>query len=345
MLQALLPGDRCLVIGAGASAHIVVPWMTKGESPLVASERQILALKEENECDLLGAVIMAGWRAQRVYDELWTNRLFILSPGFPRTSQGLADIVQGLAKECIYTHVFSTPGRYNVELLVELVDAGLGNYHIFGDLQQLSDVLQVELTGNQVAGRNIRLCLRPRHSGIEIDEVVSFDCVKEDDTMIIDVGDLYMEEAKDVLIRLTYKVPPGRREVIEVHVSHHDGDNVKHLKTFQLGAMFVLDEAETMASMPNVHVADKVLKVRAALALNMAIHLVKENNSADGIELLTAIVQKLGKAQAHGSPVLGTLAAYLRDHVIVALTDATSEADVEPLKKELLAKSRSLMRE
>jgi hypothetical protein len=44
-------------------------------------------------------------------------------------------------------------------------------------------------------------------------------------------------------------------------MSHYDGNGERHLTTVVLNGNFVMDESETMASLPASHVVDKVMKV------------------------------------------------------------------------------------
>eukprot|EP00163_Fabomonas_tropica_P028188 TRINITY_DN5695_c0_g1_i2.p1 TRINITY_DN5695_c0_g1~~TRINITY_DN5695_c0_g1_i2.p1 ORF type:complete len:360 (-),score=82.32 TRINITY_DN5695_c0_g1_i2:87-1166(-) len=344
VLQALQPGDRCTVISCGNVAKVLVQEFTKGQESMSAHERTLLSLKHEEGCDLVGAFVMAGWRARQSRTDETASRIFCFSNGKTDNDTGLVHIVKDLARESIYTHVFGIGDNFNCDLLIPISSAGLGSYHhvTLNDMQRFSEILQCEVTRNELAGRNVKVCLRPRHSKVDIEAVYSFDFVKEDDTFIVPLGDLYFEEHKDLLCKLAFKMRPSRKEILEVHVSHFDAKNEQHLKTFQLTAMFTVDEVEVTNAPPDGGVVDKVLKVNTAQALKHVVALIKEKDVTGGIDVLNQQIQRLIKAQTHGSSVLVEMAEELRD---VALKYEAAEIDFDVMKNQLLGKARILLRE
>jgi hypothetical protein len=105
------------------------------------------------------------------------------------------------------------------------------------------------------------VCVRPRHKNVDILEIFDHESVKEDDTYMVDVGDVFRGQRLGILLRFSYGCTPGRKDLLEVHMSHYDGNGERHLTTVVLNGNFVMDESETMASLPASHVVDKVMKV------------------------------------------------------------------------------------
>lgn len=278
VLEALQPGDRVTVVACGAVARVIVDGAVKGVASMADEERKIMSLNPEAGSDLIGAVVMAGWRAKATYAERWTNRLIVLGCGWCDSEAGLTHIVKDLARDCIYTHVYAYGEAFNVELLLALASVGLGQFHRITTSESMTRIVGHEITQNAVAGKHVRVCVRPRHKNVAIQQIYDHDSTRENDTLLVDVGDVYFGTTVGLLVKLSYQCTPGRKDLLEVHVSHYDAEGDRHLRTMVQGAVFVLDEVEAGSALPLLYVVDKVMKVNTALALVLAEDCIKVFN-------------------------------------------------------------------
>jgi hypothetical protein len=256
-------------VACGSTAKLLVDGVEKGSKALVDEERLILSLQaERGGCDLTSAVVMAAWRARAAYQEQRTNRVFLLGLGRATSEEGLLPIVHDLARDCIYTHVYAFGPAFNADLLIGLAAAGLGQFHRVGDTERVNEIVKREITDNSIAGKHVRVCVRPRQKAVAVMELYDFEAVKELDTFLIDVGDIYFGQTIGMLVKFSYHCTPGRKDLLEVHVSHYDAEDARHLRTHVAGATFLIDDADQ--GPPYVHIVDKIMKVHTAVALTVA---------------------------------------------------------------------------
>jgi hypothetical protein len=330
------------VVACGREPRLVADRVVKGAGPMSWLEREILALRREDGCDLIGAVVMAGWRAKQEYEESRTSRIFLLGAGRADSDHGLTQVVRDLAKECVHMHVYSFGDEANAALLIALVNAGNGQYHRIRTTRQINDIVSAELTQNSIAGKHVRLCIRPRHASVEVLEIFDFEYVREEDTFIIDVGDIYYRGVVDMLVKISYRCPPGRKDLLEVHVSHHDTNDERHLRTFVLAGVFVIDPAEVQAALPYSLVVDKVMKVNTALALVLAEQAMQESDQTGATEIVNSQVQRLAKSQSLGGAIVSSLQDDLKGYHLAYDDTGTNFTQ---LRSTVLSHARSLYRE
>ena len=75
---------------------------------------------------------------------------------------------------------------------------------------------------------------------------------------MVGIGDIAANKKLELLVRLSYRLPAGVQELVEVQVRYQDATTEVHQQTSMLTANFVKDVAEAKAAAPVGVVVEKV---------------------------------------------------------------------------------------
>lgn len=82
-----------------------------------------------------------------------------------------------------------------------------------------------------------------------------FHCVN---AQMVGIGDVVANKKLEVLARLTYRLPPGTHDLLEVQVRYQDATTETHIQSSVLTANFVKDAVDAQAAAPVGVVVEKV---------------------------------------------------------------------------------------
>jgi Ca-activated chloride channel family protein len=196
----------------------------------------------------LGGGMQEGFHQVRKYSgKEYVNRVILLSDGL--ANQGITDPqrLQNIArKEREHSISLSTIGvglDYNENLMVGLSENGGGNYYFLESSRNLASVLRKEFDRlSNVMAQNVIIEL-DLGRGVTLLDAIGYDHNGERGNVQIPVGDLYGDDAREIILELN--VPPGSGSLTLARgkLVARGGTEMDNLGSFDSGVKYEADAA------------------------------------------------------------------------------------------------------
>ncbi len=165
--------------------------------------------------NLGGGMVEGFHQVEKNLDGRFVNRVILLSDGL--ANQGITDpgqlerITRRHRARSISLTTIGVGLDYNENLMVGLSESGGGNYYFLESSRNLASVFRKEFDGlSEIVAQNVSIELQLGR-GVQLLDVIGYDHHVEGTAVEVNLGDVYAEESRDIVLELN--VPPGAGEL------------------------------------------------------------------------------------------------------------------------------------
>lgn len=304
LVEFLQPEDYLsLVIYDDVAETVIPPQLVKDRATIKAAIKKIRARGVTN--------LSAGWlmgcdkvKSQQTSELL--NRVLLLTDGL--ANRGITDpqILVNTAKEKAEVGIVTTTlgfGRhFNEDLLIDIAEAGGGNFYFIQSGDDAANVFNIEMESlTSVVGQNLTAKLSPKNN-IQVTEVLNkYPTQWQEDGVEVFLGDVYQVESKPLVLKLTIPAiaTEGTIDLGEVEYTYEqvvDGTIQQSRASFPL-SITVVSPAEADKVELNGSVTQQASQLRIAKKKDEAVATADNGDYKQAAEILRQAVAEL-KSQA-----------------------------------------------
>ena len=265
----------------------------------------ITAIRTEGQTNLSGGLTSAIGELQGSTSKNEVRSIMLLTDG--HANQGVTDpqAIIALTKAClastpsISVNVFGYGCDHNAELLRNISEASVtkGSYYFIESNDNVSSAFGDCLGGlMSVAAQNIMLTISGKNIKVLSDNAVT----KSTDTYEINVGDMFAEESKDIVVEVE-NLGDGDQHEITAIVKYIDIFSMRPVKTEPVSGVILRLEGIEIAPTNN-HVALQIMRISVAKAMAQANVLGQRGDMAGGRNIITQQLAAIASLSASFKP-------------------------------------------
>ncbi|MCK9858321.1 VWA domain-containing protein [Paenibacillus sp. ATY16] len=255
---------------------------------------KIAAIEPGGSTNLSGGLILGAQYVAEAKQEGMVNRVLLLSDGYANegiTDRGkLSRIAREYQSMGIGISALGVGHQFDEELMEGIADGGGGNFYYIEKPDDIPSIFAKELQGVlSVLGQNMRLKLQSTEAA-ELQNVYGYKPVDQKNGNMYNLGDIYDQEVKSLLIEMTFfPQTEGIHPILQLELEYMDvTDSVKPCKVqLDISASFTKD-LELLA-MPMDTIVEKQMKItETALTIEKAMEAFDQGRNDAGITMLQA---------------------------------------------------------
>ena len=265
----------------------------------------IAAIRTEGQTNLSGGLTSAIGELQGSTSKNEVRSIMLLTDG--HANQGVTEprAVIDLTKAClastpnISVNVFGYGCDHNAELLRKISEASVtkGSYYFIESNDNVSSAFGDCLGGlMSVAAQNITITISGENIKVLYDTVVT----KSTGTYEINLGDMFAEESKDVVVEVE-NLGDGDQHEITAIVSYIDIFSMRPVKAEPESGV-ILRPKGTEVAPTNSHVALQIMRITVAKAMAEANLLGQRGDMAGGRQIITQQLAAIASLSASFKP-------------------------------------------
>lgn len=167
----------------------------------------------------LGGGMLEGFRQlEPMLDREMVNRVMLLSDGL--ANRGITDpgelnrYVRSYRLRGISLTTIGVGLDYNENLMMSLAETGGGNYYFVESPAQLASIFNNEIrSASYVVAQNASIELK-LGAGVRINDVIGYEWRREGNRVLIELGDVYADEHRELTAEVVIAEGRGRRNVV-----------------------------------------------------------------------------------------------------------------------------------
>lgn len=268
LLGRLREGDRAALIGFGSVATVLGRGAWESSSPPEEMVEAVGKIRAEGTTDMRAGLVAAFAETAPARDGSRLSRIILLSDGRPNDPTGLLDMARAAASEAMPIVAFGLGIEFDEALLADMARTSGGHYAFLSGSEQIAERFQGEvLKLETLVARNVSVEVIP---GPNIDalEVVGWDDLSPDRSIVVALGDLVGGRTREVIVRLAHgeRSHDARVELADVRLRYLDtyGESGFQEKIFYVGARASEDPA-LVEQAADAAVTDALAAIRANL--------------------------------------------------------------------------------
>ena len=304
LVEFLQPEDYLSVVVYDDMAETVIsPQLVTDKKAIKTAIKKIRARGITN--------LSAGWlmgcdyvAAQQKSELL--NRVLLLTDGLANMGivdpAVLIDTAQNKAEAGIMTTTLGFGSRFNEDLLIDMAEAGGGNFYFIQSGDDAANVFNIEMESlTSIVGQNLKVELLPKNK-IQVAEVLNkYPSQEKNGGIELFLGDVYHVESKPLVLKLAIPAiaTEGRVDLGTIEYSYDrvvEGRIEKHTASLPL-SIAVVSQAQAEKEELNIDVTQQVSQLRIARKKDEAIAIADNGNYQQAAEILSQAVAEL-KSQA-----------------------------------------------
>ena len=304
LVEYLQPEDYLsVVIYDDEVETILPPQLVTDKNKIKAVIRKIRARGLTN---LSGGWLMGCDRVKAQQTSERLNRVLLLTDGLANCGIYDPEILVNTAKEQAEAGVMTTTlgfgEGFNEDLLIEMAEAGGGNFYFIQSGDDAANVFSIEMQSlTSVVGQNLSVNLTTKNQ-IQVAEVLNKYPSQQKATGVeVFLGDVYQVESKPLVLQ--FKLPAiateGKIDLGTIEYSYErivDGSIQKITDRVPL-AITVVSEAEAAQIKPDSNVTQQASQLRIAKQKDRAVAIADQGNYQQAADILRQAVEDL-KSQA-----------------------------------------------
>ncbi len=281
--------------------------------------------------NLSGGLLKGVSEVKKNLSKEYINRVVLLTDGL--ANQGITDPkqlvkkVQAIKNQHISVSAMGVGADFAEDLLVEMAEAGSGNFYFIANPDQIPEIFRQELEGLlSITGQNLELAVTPAHQ-VKLQAVLGYQ-PSWGSTAKFNLPDIYHGDIKTVLLEPL--VTPQQKGTLPLVSINFKYDNVlAELATVNYEVSVDLEVTEEPALLENglnIQVIKEVEMFRTAEAKEVAVRLADEGKFEEASEVLRCCQNKLEQLSplAYDSEVLEEIARLQQDTVIFEAQNFTA---------------------
>ncbi|MCC0179720.1 VWA domain-containing protein [Waterburya agarophytonicola K14] len=304
LVEFLQPEDYLSVVVYDDVAETVIPpQLVTDKKAIKAAIKQIRARGITN--------LSAGWlmgcdKVQSQQTSQLLNRVLLLTDGLANMGIVEPSILVNTAKEKAEAGIMTTTlgfGSYfNEDLLIDLAEAGGGNFYFIQSGDDAANVFNIEMESlTSVVGQNLTVDLSTKNKTQVAEVLNKYPSQTQDSGVEVFLGDVYRVESKPLVLR--FSIPAiateGTVDLGVIEYSYEkvvDGSIKKFRDSFPLSIGVVSSEAASKVEI-NADVTQQASQLRIAQKKEEAVAIADKGNYQQAAEILRQAVAEL-KSQA-----------------------------------------------
>jgi len=263
-VKNLEPVDTVALVTFDNNINVPVP------ATIAEHKDQIIALVDTVQAgsttNLSGGLLAGVEEVRKNFDREKINRVVILTDGLANEGitdrDHLKDMVRDICSSGIVVTTMGVGQDFDEDLLVDLAEAGNGNFYYIDSPEKLPAIFGQELSGLlSVTGQNPTLTIKPA-AGIHLNAVFGYQPETVEGGVAIRLPDIYSGDTKTVLAELQIKpFKAGLHPVAAIEFKYTD-------VTAELAAVSIkVDLSLTATAEPNLIASSADLQVKKEVEL------------------------------------------------------------------------------
>ncbi len=304
LVEFLQPEDYLSVVIYDDIAETVIP-------PQLVSDKKAIktAIKKIRARGLTN--LSSGWlmgcdRVQSQQTSQRLNRVLLLTDGLANRGITEPSILVNTAKEKAEAGIMTTTlgfgNGFNEDLLIDIAEAGGGNFYFIQSADDASNVFNIEMESlTSIVGQNLTVDLSTKNQ-VRVAEVLNkYPYQTKDKGVEVFLGDVYQVESKPLVLKFSLPAIAieGTVDLGTIEYSYEkviDGSIKKFTDSLPLSLKVVSDEAALKAAI-NGDVTQQASQLRIAKKKDEAVAIADGGNYQQAAEILRQAVEEL-KSQA-----------------------------------------------
>lgn len=190
--------------------------------------RKVKEISPGGSTNLSGGMLEGFSQVKSTFQDKYVNRILLLSDGLANVGvtnvNELEKIVQRkFEKENIAISTFGVGVDFNEDLMTNLAENGKGNYYFIESADAIPNIFKKELEGLlSVVAQNTRLHIEFPSDIFEVSQVYGYDYKVTGNTVNINYNDVFSNEEKAVLIRLSKKKSFEGKQDFNIQLTYDD---------------------------------------------------------------------------------------------------------------------------
>ena len=304
LVDFLQPEDYLSVVIYDDVAETVIPTQLVADKKAIKTA--IKKIRARGLTNLSDGWLMGCDRVKSEQTPQLLNRVLLLTDGF--ANRGIVDpsALVNIAKEQAEAGVMTTSlgfgNGFNEDLLIDLAEAGGGNFYFIQSGDDAANVFNIEMESlTSIVGQNLTVNFSPKNQ-IEVGEVLNKYPVQfEDSGVEVFLGDVYQVESKPLVLKFTIPAiaTEGTVDLGSIEYSYEqivDGSIKKFTDSLPL-SIAVVSQIEADKIAVNADVTQQASQLRIAKKKDEVVAIADQGNYRQAAEILLKAVEEL-KSQA-----------------------------------------------
>ncbi len=261
-ISHLDPDDYASVVLFDDDINVLAPHnkVTHKDS-IIQLIRQVFTRGSTN---LSGGLLKGMELVKDVAGEERVNRVILLTDGLANRGvtepAKLVKMVKEIKSQNISVSAMGVGEGFAEDLLVDMAEAGNGNFYYIASPDEIPGIFEQELSGLlSVTGQNLSLSITPRNN-VEVTRFLGYPAQMVDGTLHINLPDMYNGDTKTVLIEtMVYPADKGKMPLADINFNYTDVTGDLTTIKYDISAeMEVTDDPACLESGPNLQVMKEV---------------------------------------------------------------------------------------
>ncbi len=336
MLDHMRDGDRVALVSYSDEVRVDASSTVLNEETRTRVRNAIHRISDDGSTNLGGGLVEGLKQIRPHSGSAEVNRVLLISDGLANRGIQEPNELNRIAREALQEGLVVTTiglgADYNEDLMTGLADHGGGNYYFIPDSTQIAATLNDEI--RQMAAtvaKNVALMTELPH-GIGLDKVHGWVPRREEETVIVPLGEFFSGQLRSVLWRfeLPDDLEPGDTlQLAPIVLTYNDLTEASTLHRIPAGEALeikVSDDKDVVAAARDVEVAARIAEIELATSMETAANLVNAGNYDEAKNLLR---QAANRAQEQGAALPEAVA---NDLLSAAKSAEELEAQVDEAK-------------
>ncbi|MDJ0589661.1 MAG: VWA domain-containing protein [Pleurocapsa sp. MO_226.B13] len=304
LVEFLQPEDYLsVVIYDDIAETVILPQLVSDKKAIKTAIKKIRARGLTN---LSGGWLMGCDRVESQQTSQRLNRVLLLTDGLANRGITEPAILVNTAKEKAEAGIMTTTlgfgNGFNEDLLIDIAEAGGGNFYFIQSADDASNVFNIEMESlTSIVGQNLTVDLSTKNQ-VRVAEVLNkYPYQTKDKGVEVFLGDVYQVESKPLVLKFTIPAiaTEGTVDLGTIEYSYEkviDGSIKKFTDSLALSLKVVSSEAALKAAI-NGDVTQQASQLRIAKKKDEAVAIADGGNYQQAAEILRQAVEEL-KSQA-----------------------------------------------
>ena len=288
-----------VVIYDDVAETILPPQLVTDKAQIKAAIKKIRARGLTN---LSGGWLMGCDRVQSQQTSEQLNRVLLLTDGL--ANRGIVDpqVLVNTAKEKAAAGIMTTTlgfgDGFNEDLLIDMAEAGGGNFYFIQSADDAANVFNIEMESlTSIVGQNLTVNLETKNQ-IQVAEVLNkYPSRQLDKGVEVFLGDVYQVESKSLVLQFTLPAiaTEGKIDIGTISYSYQrivDGTIQKFTASLPLTITVVSDEIASKVEL-DADVTQQASQLRIAKKKDEAVAIADRGNYKQAAEILLQAVEEL----------------------------------------------------
>jgi Ca-activated chloride channel family protein len=300
LVEDLTPDDLLSVVIYDDVAETILP--TQSVSDRSSIQKQIGKIQARGCTNLSAGWMMGCALAAANYSANKLNRVLLLTDGLANAGiiepQVLIKTAREKAEQGIVTTTLGFGTYFNEDLLIDIANAGGGNFYFIQSPDEAADVFRIEMESlMSVVAQNLTVTLQPE-GGVQITEILNnYRAQKIGNNLEVFLGDVYGVENKPLALSLS--IPPqaklGTTQVLTLSYQYQtviDG-SIQPVSDRLPVTITVGETEEAERVQPDFQVIEQTSQLRIAQVKDEAIALADRGDYQQASEKLRQMAEQL----------------------------------------------------